>query len=331
MRVQMTRNTTDKSNVDSSSILQHFSGSTHAEDSKEEQPSICDQMKKPDETVDVEESGSEYTEEIIEVEVDEDGNEIVHDTTSLSQASGSVEEGEVTEEVQAAVERLQEVDASASVNIVLGLFEDNPELLSNLRNYYGTVFPDVNLITMEKPELIQFLESQFPESRIPTEQVVLQRLSIYYQLYKKGGIFINPSSIGELDKNTMQLFDAQHRNVFLLLDRVQDMENCILAGKRHAIRKGQPERSLQVHPHFLVSKKSNHPFWLRAIGEILHRYDQSVPLGERVQQLSYYGKSFLVGGDLLSEVVHEFRGNPDVNDIAIVTPKAFNRYFQVRV
>ena len=145
--------------------------------------------------------------------------------------------------------------------------------------------------------------------------VLIQRISIYSQLYLTGGLFINPSTYKGLSNNFKKSIDNKY-NIYLFSPTKKSLINCNYAAKRHLIRNGKPERSVQFCCNFIYSKKKNHPFWIDLIKLSQNRYNNIVPNNENIESISKYGKEYLVGSDLLSEAFFKF-GNK-YSDIFII-------------
>ena len=172
---------------------------------------------------------------------------------------------------------------------------------------------------------LRFLNSNFsPKYRIPGDGVITQRISIYSQLYKTGGLFINPAIHPSLNPDFETLFiNKGNSNIFLLLESKKSLVKCNLAAKRHSIRNGKPEREIQIDSQFMYSRNPKHDFWMDLLRLANKRYNGVVPKGERIDTITGYGRSFLAGQDLLSEAYYKF--GQKYEDVVLLTPDIYSQ------
>ena len=184
-----------------------------------------------------------------------------------------------------------------------------------------------NYIPLEtnKPNIKNFLESQFNSNfKMPDDPILLQRISIYIQLYQDGGLFINPANI-RINNNLFEnMFDISKANVYFILDKIITKKKCLESVNLLPIRKGVPERGVQVNSYFIYSQVKNHPIFLDILKLIKKRYNNTVPQNEFIQSISKYGRHFLIGGDVINEVIYQ--NSQKYKDVVILRPEKYKVY-----
>ena len=207
--------------------------------------------------------------------------------------------------------------------IVMGLStEENAfKVMNYLSNSVNGYIPSITTIE----NISDYLNSNINKGfRISNDSILTQRLSIYVQLYRKSGLFINPAVHRELQPTFETYVNNSEANIFFLLDKIKNKEKRNTTAKKHGIRQGKPERELHVSAHFMYSKKPNHPFWKDLLLLYQKRYNQTVPNGERIESISNYGRSYLSGSDLLSENIHKCIEKYE--DIVILNPNEYLKF-----
>jgi hypothetical protein len=239
-----------------------------------------------------------------------------------------IEENNINEELS---KKSQQVNLIIKKNepinkkyILMGL--SSGENAQKVIDFLGSSVKDYTVSTINLDRVSFFLNSKFiPKYRMPGDGIITQRLSIYTQLYKVGGLFINPAIHNGLKDDFEKIFTQTGKNkgnVYLLLNTKKTQVKCNLAAKRHSIRGGKPEREIQIDSQFLYSREPKHEFWIDVIKIAQKRFNQTVPKGERIDTITNYGRSFLGGQDLLSEAYYKFGKKYD--DVVLLEPEEYN-------
>ena len=182
----------------------------------------------------------------------------------------------------------------------------------------------ISLTSIDK--IVYFLNHHFPPRyRMPGDSVLTQRLALYTQLFRTGGLFINPAVHPKISSQFTEHIVGFKPGIILLLDKKRTPERCQIAAKRHTIRNGRPERELVLDAQFIMSSKPKHPFWLDVLQLAQRRYNQAVPKGERIDSITKYGRGYLGGADLLSEAYIRYRNKYD--DILLLDRPAYASLF----
>ena len=158
---------------------------------------------------------------------------------------------------------------------------------------------------------------------MPGDSIITQRLSIYTQLYNSAGLFINPAIHNKLKPGFEKMFN-KNGNIYLLLDSIKSPLKCNQSAKRHSIRNNKPERELQLDSQFIFSRNPKHEFWLDVLKLANKRFNSTVPKGERIDTITQYGRGYLGGHDLLSEVFYKTKNKYD--DIVILKPDVYKQF-----
>ena len=197
--------------------------------------------------------------------------------------------------------------------------------------FLGSPVKNFTASTINLDKVSSFLNTKFtPRYRMPGDSIITQRLSIYTQLYKVGGLFINPAIHNQLDTNFRDLFEntSNKGNIYLLLENTKSPIKCNLAAKRHSIRNGKPERESQIDAQFLYSRNTKHEFWLDVLRLAHKRFNQIVPKGEKIDTITTYGRSFLGGQDLISEAYYKYSKKYD--DIVLLTQDVYSKLIHTK-
>ncbi len=219
-----------------------------------------------------------------------------------------------------------EKDTTPKNYILMGL--TTLENADKVIKFLGSPVENYTASTINLDRLSGFLNSKFaPKYRMPGDSIITQRLSIYTQLYKVGGLFINPAIHNQLDVNFETMFtnnnDNDTGNIYLLVDNIKSPIKCNLAAKRHSIRSGKPEREVQIDAQFLYSRNPKHEFWIDVLKLAHKRFNQIVPKGERIDTITTYGRSYLAGQDLLSEAYYKCSKKYD--DIVVLSRDVYGK------
>ena len=272
-----------------------------------------------DEEQDGNEEGQAEDDEVAPVNEGEGDNnknstEPVDDKTTPSETSDG------GSNIEIAIQRKEPV-VKKCVLMGLSTEENALKVMEYLDTSVNGYIPSITTVESVSDFLNNNVSSNF---RISNDSILTQRLSIYTQLYRKPGLFINPAVHRELKPTFDSYLNNREGNIFFLLDKVKNQAKRIATSKKHSIRQGKPDREIHVSAHFIYSKQANHPFWKDLLQLYQRRYDQTVPNGERIDSITTYGRSYLSGADLLSENIH--KATKLYDDVVILEPDEYMKF-----
>lgn len=135
---------------------------------------------------------------------------------------------------------------------------------------------------------------------------------------------MNPANVRVSNKNFERMFNIPKANVYFILDKIKSKKECNNSTREHPIRKGKVEREVQVNSYFIYSQVAGHPIFMDILHLIGERYNNTVPKNEFIQSISKYGRNFLIGSDIINEVI--FKNAQKYKDVVILKPESFKNY-----
>jgi hypothetical protein len=201
-------------------------------------------------------------------------------------------------------------------------------IVDKIMNLFSKLLKQYKPLGYNKELLIDFIKKTFGDNFIiPNDPVLTQRISIYTQLYLNGGLFINPVNIQIKNIQFEKMFNIDNKNVFFILKSLKSKRQCENSINIHSIRKGIPEREVQVNSYFIYSKVKNHNIFLDILELINKRYSESVPQNEYIESLTKYGREYLIGSDIINEVIYQ--NSKIYKDVVILKKESYLKYLKI--
>ena len=212
--------------------------------------------------------------------------------------------------------------------ILMGISPKN--IVDDLMNSLSDTLPNYYPVDYNIKQLNEFIQNKFNNRFIiPKEPFLLQRIAIYSQLYIEGGLFINPANIRFSNANFENMCNLPGINIYFILDEIKSKKECMKSVQIHPIRKNTQEREVQVSSYFIYSKITKHDIFLDILRLVRKRYNQTVPRNEYIESITKYGKNYLVGSDILNEVI--YNNNGKYKDVVILKRESYKNYLYSNV
>ena len=210
--------------------------------------------------------------------------------------------------------------------ILMGLSPKN--IVNKVMENFSNTLDDYKPLEYDRMNLENFIMNTFGEDfEIPYDPILTQRIAIYSQLYLHGGLFINPVHVRVMNKQFENMFDIPNINVFFILKNIRSKKYCKNSVNIHSIRKGVPEREVQVSSYFIYSKVKQHDIFIDILNLVNKRYIDSVPKNEYIESITKYGRDFLIGSDVINEII--FNNNRKYKDVVILKKESYLKYLQM--